>query len=289
MGFGKEWSTDERLTDWYRLAHHMADDAGRCLVDWFGRAGAQLKRDGSFVTEADLAVDQLVHEAVRAHQPDHALLSEEGSQVYQGQTYTWVVDPLDGTTNFANGLVYWGFSLALLQEGEPVLGVLEFPLLRQRFAAIRGQGAWLDDRLLTVTAPHELHGNHFFATDTRAYRSLDIMVRPKPRILGSAAYDLAAVASGTVVAAIETLPKIWDVAAAWLIVKEAGGVIAPLLAGAEPFPMQPGRDYAEWVVPVLAAANQVIWQSFRDAIHIKPGTERLAQRLAAQGWVLDLA
>lgn len=245
-----------------------------------------LKRDGTIVTEADLDVDRLVREAVHSRFPDHALLTEESTQVYEGAVATWVVDPLDGTNNFANGLSHWGVSLALLHGGEPVLAVLDFPLLGQRFAAVAGQGAWLNGQPLHIPRASELHANQFFIVDARGYRNLDVSVLFKARLLGSAAYDLAAVAAGLAVAALETLPKIWDIAGAWLVVCEAGGMIASLFEGPPVFPLQPHVDYAEQVFPVLAANSPEAWQLMKAGIQLKPGAERLKRRLQTQGWTI---
>jgi myo-inositol-1(or 4)-monophosphatase len=275
------------LTELSAFAEELADRASQRLVAWFGRVQPHIKGDGSLVTQADEEVDRLIHMAVQDRYAQHGVLSEELSLVYQGAEYTWVVDPLDGTTNFANGLQYWGTSIALLYLGRPVLGVLDFPLLGQRYFARDGDGAWLNGKKLRVVASREVHENQFYFTDARGCRHLEFRIPPKPRVLGSAAYDLAGVAAGTAVACLEILPKVWDLAAAWVINQEAGAIVAPLLEGSTLFPLQPGTDYAERVYPVLAAASTEIWQLVRDNISLKPGRKRLAERLAAQGWVLD--
>ncbi len=266
----------------------MADEAALRLLRWFGSATASTKYDGSFVTEADLEVDHFIRDAVLTRYPSHSLLTEESSQVFEGAEFTWVVDPLDGTNNFANGLPLWGVSIALLQHGQPLLGVLDFPTIRQRWSAVRGHGAVWNSRPLHVQPPAELHGNHFCLIDARSFRLVDFAIRPKARLLGSAAYDLAAVSSGVAVACCELLPKIWDIAAAWLVLSEAGAAVAPLFAGPPIFPLQPGVQYADLAFPLLAAADPAIWQTLRGGIHLKPGSQRLAQRLQSQGWILEL-
>jgi myo-inositol-1(or 4)-monophosphatase len=230
----------------------------------------------------------LIYRGVASQYPSHGLLSEESTLVYHGAEYTWVVDPLDGTNNFANGLPLWGCSIALLQHGQPLLAVLDFPPIGQRYSALRGQGALWNGQPLRVQAPAELHGNDFFILDSRSFRLLDYAVRPKARLLGSAAYDLVAVSSGVAVACCELLPKIWDVAGAWLVLSEAGAVVAPLLSGVSVFPMQVGMDYTERVFPLLAAASPMVWQAMQAGIRIKPSSQRLVSRLRGQGWVVDL-
>lgn len=269
----------------WRFAHELADAAGKRLLAWFGKASAGTKRDGSVVTDADLEVDRLIHQAVAEAWPEHGVLSEEISQLYAGASYSWVVDPLDGTTNFASGLAHWGSSIALLHEHEPLLAVIDFPLLRQRFSAVRGQGAWLDAQPLIVQPPETLHGNQLFTTDSRAYRFLEVRLPVKARILGAAAYDMAAVAAGVAVACMETTPKVWDLAAAWLVARESGAVAGTLFDGPPVFPLIPGQDHGRRVYPLLVAASQELWQRFRANVYLRPGTERLVQRYIEQGWV----
>jgi myo-inositol-1(or 4)-monophosphatase len=272
----------------WHFAETLADEAARRLLSWFGRATASTKYDGSFVTQADLDVDRFIHQAVGSHYPRHGVLTEETSPSYRGDEFTWVVDPLDGTNNFANGLPVWGCSIALLHEGRPLLAVLDIPPPGQRASAVRGQGAVWNGRALSVQPPTEVHGNHFFIIDSRGFRLLEFSLPPKTRLLGSTAYDMAAVSRGMAVACCELLPKIWDIAGGWLVLSEAGATVAPLLPGASVFPLQPGMDYAERVFPLLAAASTPIWDSMRTGIHFKSGSDRVDRRLKEQGWKVDL-
>jgi myo-inositol-1(or 4)-monophosphatase len=281
-------ATNAELASYHDFAHGLADEAGQRLRRWFGKTTASTKFDGSFVTEADLEVDRFIQQTLAKVYPNHGLLSEESSLVYRGDEFTWVVDPLDGTNNFANGLPLWGCSIALLHHGQPLLAVLDFPPIGQRYSAVRGQGARWNGQPLHVHAPAEMHGNDFFVLDSRSFRLLDFGVRPKARLLGSAAYDLVAVSSGVAVACCELLPKIWDLAGAWLVLAEAGATVAPLLSGVSVFPMQAGMDYTERVFPLLAAASPAIWQTMQAGIRIKPTSQRLISRLQEQGWVVDL-
>lgn len=274
-------------TEFLDFACTMADAAAERLLDWFGRATSTTKRDGTLVTQADLEVDGLTHELIGSRYASHGVLSEETSLIYEGNEYTWVIDPLDGTTNFANGLSYWGTSIALLHHGEPMVGLMDFPLLGQRFEAMRGHGATMNGRVLQVRPSRALHSNLFFTTDSRAFRYLDIDVDLKPRILGSAAYDLAAVAAGMSVACVQTTPKVWDLAAAWLVDRESGVTIAPLLEGPTLFPLQQGQDYTGRVFPVLAAIDEDLWQRIRRSIRIRAEARPRARHLEAQGWRIN--
>ncbi|MER2597978.1 MAG: inositol monophosphatase family protein [Caldilineales bacterium] len=266
------------------FAHQLADEAAVQLRTWFGRATTSIKADGSFVTEADLAVDRAVRAALAARYPHHALLSEETTRSYQGSDWTWVIDPLDGTTNFANGLPIWGSSIALLFQGEPVLGLLDFPLLGQRFSAQRGLGAHFNGQALHCPPQAALHNNQFLIMDTRSVRRLHISAPPKVRVLGSAAFDLAAVSRGVAVGCFELLPKIWDIAAVWLILQEADAHPGLLFPGPDLFPLLVGADYSERIFPLLAAASADHWHELRAAIHFTEHSGPLLALLAAQGW-----
>jgi len=266
------------------FAHHLADEAAGLLRAWFGRATPSAKADGSFVTEADLAVDRAVRAALAQRYPEHALLSEETTRNYTGAKWTWVVDPLDGTTNFANGLPIWGSSIALLHHGEPALGMLDFPLLGQRFSALRGGGAFFNGGPMQCPPARALHNNQFLITDTRSARRLSISAPSKLRVLGSAAFDLAAVSRGVAVGCCELLPKIWDIAAVWLILQEAGAYVAPLFSGPALFPLQAGLDYTDRLFPLLAAADADRWRELHATIRFTDNSRQWLDFLATQGW-----
>ena len=108
----------------------------------FGRAAAELKPDGTLVTACDLWSDRTIVQGLQALYPNEGILSEEGDRHLPATSAFWVVDPLDGTTNFAAGIPYWSISLARFQGGRPVLGILEVPPLGLRMIAKAGLGAW---------------------------------------------------------------------------------------------------------------------------------------------------
>jgi myo-inositol-1(or 4)-monophosphatase len=235
----------------------VAEAAGQILTDHFGRVTAHRKDDGTLVTAADHAADQYITAAITATYPNHAILSEERDTHYSpAARYTWVIDPLDGTTNFAHGLPLFGVSIALLQDGLPIVGVLCFPLIHETYHARAGGGAFCNGARLTTDPTALPDSQNFLMQCTRTPRRYTIQSPLKPRILGSAAYHLAAVATGTALAAVEATPKVWDLAAACLIVQEAGGVIRGL---SQPrlFPLAPiARDYQIIPMPLVAAANE---------------------------------
>ncbi len=271
------------------FANELADEAGRRLLHWFGKTTASTKPDGSFLTEADLDVDRYLTEAIQARFPQHGILSEENDHTFAGREYTWILDPLDGTNSFANGLLIWGTSIALLRDGKPLLGLLDCPRIGQRFQAGRGRGAWLNGKKLQISPTGALHENQFITMGARVFQHLELQLPLKPRVFGAGAYELVMVASGSAVASLQFRLKIWDVAAAWPIVQEAGGTVGALFDGPAIFPLTPGKDYVSFDLPVIFATDPDLWQQVRAAMRSGPGAQGLKQRLAEYGWAVDLA
>ncbi len=194
------------------------------------------------VTETDLASERLIVDAIRARFPDHAILSEEGLGTLQsaaGETpCLWLVDPLDGTVNYAHGYAIWGVSLALAEWGQVVLGVTYDPLHDEAFWAERGQGAWCNGERLCVSTAEALR-QALVATGF-AYRRATLVdnnlaefgaVMPcvqGVRRAGAAVLDLAHLAAGRLDAYWEMHLQPWDWATGWLLIEEAGGVVTDL-------------------------------------------------------------
>ena len=240
----------------------ISRQAGQLLLEYYDSSHlhARTKKDQSIVTEADLATDRLIAQAIQEQYPEDRILSEEQNTKFVTTDHApsplvWVVDPLDGTTNFSLGLHYWGVSLARLMDGWPQTAVLYFPRIDELYYAQQGQGAYLNERPLHVNTFEATSLQPFFACCSRTYRQYRVSIPYKTRILGSAAYTFCAVGRGTAILGFEATPKIWDLAAAWLIVREAGGVIETH-NGSQPFPIQAGVDYARKNFPTLAAATR---------------------------------
>lgn len=253
------------------FAIDLALQAGALLLDYFrsGSLNPSLKGDRTVVTLADVASDRLIGAAIRAVYPDDLILSEESNPAYHPAPgpapAVWVVDPLDGTTNFSLGLHFWGVLLAHLVDGAPDTSVMYFPLLDELYVAQRGAGAYFNDQPLHVQPPSALSPLSFFACCSRTHARYRVSIPYKTRILGSTAYTLCAVARSIALIGFEATPKIWDLAAPWLLLHEAGGQIEtydPLA----PFPLQPQVDYARQSFPILAAATPELIQRARQQI-----------------------
>jgi myo-inositol-1(or 4)-monophosphatase len=249
-------------------ARRIVDDAEQLLLQGYGKVTAARKSDGSLVTETDHAVDQFITTQLAAAFPAHAILSEERNTEYDPSAdLTWVIDPLDGTTNFARGLPIWGVSVALLYRGLPLLGLLNFPSLHEIYEASYQRGAVLNGRPLATAADSHTTDQHFLMLCTRTPRRYTIDTPLKPRILGSAAYHIASVANGSALAGIEATPKLWDLAAALLILKEAGGSYQRLDNQQAIFPLAPvAAGYEQTSFPLLAAANDKILDELRKGV-----------------------
>ena len=246
----------------------LARQAGAFLLDAFAVSGthATFKADRSFVTHADVAVDHLITAAIQAQFPGEAILSEElHNSLSEVTPAMWIVDPLDGTTNFSLGLHVWGVLITRLQAGIPDMTVQYFPLLDELYTAQRGEGAWLNGKPIHTRPPDPAQPYGFFACCSRTHRRYQISIPYKPRILGAAAYSFCMLARGAALIGMEVSPKIWDIAGAWLLVQEAGGYIQPL-EGADPFPLAAGISYHQANFPTLGAATPDLLDGARTKI-----------------------
>ena len=245
------------IMDTLSFTTDLARQTGELLLEYFSPRGmkASFKPDRTVVTEADLEADRLISNAIRKNFPGDTLLSEElQTKATDSTNAVWVIDPLDGTTNFSLGLHYWGTSIARLVDGWPQVTALYFPLFDELYSAQVGKGATLNGEPLQTKSPGKSQPTSFFSCCSRTFRRYDVKVRYKTRILGAAAYTMCAVARGSAILGFEATPKIWDIAGGWLVVQEAGGVVETL-DGSEPFPIVPGQDYGKYNYPTLTAAT----------------------------------
>lgn len=240
------------------VVHEVCDALRPRLLAASGTTTVTAKADGTPVTSADYEADRALTEALSATFPDHAIVSEEAGTVWDGSPWSWVIDPIDGTSNFTAGIPYWCVSVALLHHGEPVYGCVDAPPIGARFEAVIGHGATRDGEPMSVRPAVDFRdgrNSHVPVVVTAGtIRRADRKVRLNPRILGSSALDLAMVAAGHVVAAYQRVPKVWDIAAGALLVREAGGVYVsldpPLL------PMRRGVDQERTAAAGVAGPDE---------------------------------
>ncbi len=196
---------------------NWARQAGRIARAGFEQAVASTKSDHTLLTPTDLEIERFLVEHLAARYAEHAIMSEEGARKNSNSSYTWVIDPLDGTTAFVRGLPIWGIALGLLYEGTPLLGVFYLPLLDDMTCAWPGQNA-----VPTVCRTWE-HGG-FLATSMAAHADFDIAVR-RTCAMGSITANLIYTARGTATAAFIPKAYVWDLAAGAAILAQHGGVL----------------------------------------------------------------
>jgi myo-inositol-1(or 4)-monophosphatase len=244
------------IEDRLSAAIEAATLAGEELLAFFaeGSNGGEIKADRTLVTKADHKADQIIQSYLKEQFPGDGILSEEGSTIYPPTKHVWIIDPLDGTVNFSRGLHYWGISIAHLVDGQPQNGAVYFPLSDELFTASKGKGAHFNGNRLTIQEDPGEDLFPLFVHCSRMHQRYEVRMKYKKRSLGAAAYHLCLVAKKTAILAFESTPRIWDFAASWLIIEEAGGAIKT--QGAEdPFPAQPGLDYGNEPIPILAARS----------------------------------
>ncbi len=244
------------------VASTTAQRVGAQLLLDFGHVQGLEKADGSLVTLSDEWADREIRSSILAAFPDHAVLSEEAEHGFTDAEWTWIIDPLDGTTNFTRGIPLWGISIGLLYKGMPIFGYVYFPPVNQSFygfwAGNTGldlpAGAFSDGRAIYVSYDKP-SSNHFFSFCARSLQVWQPGFPCKVRMLGVATYNFLAVAAGVSLGGVEATPKIWDIAAVWAIVHAAGGVWISLRD--EPsFPAVVGRDYGSYAMPSLVVGKQ---------------------------------
>lgn len=218
------------------LMGQAVDKAVASLLDDASRLHALVidsKGKGDLVSEADRKSERIIIEHLQQARPDWGFLGEEGGRIVGADPrFCWIIDPLDGTSNFLQGLPLWNVTIALEKDGQVVAGMTYNPITQERFHAIRGEGFFKNDKRINKQQDREMNledalvlldlGHHCVG-DTKQKIMRDISEQARTvRILGSGALSLAYVAMGSFDAAIHTYPLPWDLAAGFLFVEEAG-------------------------------------------------------------------
>ncbi|WP_242217879.1 inositol monophosphatase family protein [Shinella zoogloeoides] len=244
--------------------------AGKSLARDFGEVQnlqVSLKGPGDYVSQADRKAEKIIREELMKARPTYGFLGEESEEIAGTDgAHRWIVDPLDGTTNFLHGIPCFAVSIALERNGEIVAGVVLNPATDELFTAERGGGAFLNDRRLRVAArknlsdavigcgmPHLGRGNHgkYLIELRHAMGEVAGMRR-----LGAAALDLAYVAAGRFDGFWERDLAEWDMAAGILLIREAGGYVSDLDGGTAMFD-----------TGTIVAGNEYIHKALREVLH----------------------
>ena len=270
--------------DLLRVAERAARAGAEVLCAHFRQGSLEVREKGEndFVTSADRASEAAILEVIRGAFPDHSILAEEaGHSAGDAPEHQWVVDPLDGTNNFLQGLPVFCVSVACQRHGEPVAGVVLDPLGGNLFAARRGCGATWNGRPMRVSRRPGLDGA-FLATGYpfRAHSALDLYLRAFREVFlrtrairrcGAAALDLAYTAAGVYDGFFEFRLSPWDIAAGVLLIEEAGGRVSDLDGGAGYF----GSGN-------LVAGPEGVWRELRAAVARHAGEAALDEHAPIQ-------
>ena len=255
-------------TDRLRAVAFEAVKAAGSLLLNFSRTGFRIERKNpiNLVTDADHAAEQCILDHIRAHFPTHRTLAEErGVDAEAPSRYRWIIDPLDGTTNFAHGFPVYAISIGVESDGELVLGVVYDPVRDELFSAEAGRGALMNGQMITVSETAQLEAALMvtgFAYDIRdtPNNNLDHFARfalkaQGVRRTGSAALDLCYVSAGRFDGFWEVKLSPWDMAGGVVILREAGGRVTDFH----------GRAHSIYQ-PELVASNGLIHDEMLDVI-----------------------
>ena len=221
----------------------------------FGNISAKNKEDGSLITSCDLWSNKTIVDGLSSIAPEEGVLSEEGDKSIPNTKAYWVVDPLDGTTNFAAGIPYWSISIARFVDGRPQSSFLIIPTLKKKFVSIKGKGVWLNNQKIDPK-----QNNHKSECISLCSRSIKILQKNpnsvfpgKIRLLGVSSLNLTSVAMGQTFGAIESTPKIWDIAAAWLLLEELNCYVHWLET--DPLNLVAGQNLSDVNFPLIACRS----------------------------------
>ncbi len=226
------------------IARRTAISAGKIILRYYenlDRITINSKRANDLVSDVDLQVEQEIVQSLRRSYPEHAILSEESGTLAGDAEHQWLIDPLDGTTNYLHGLPFFCISMAYLYRQRLEIGLVYDPLREEFFTASRGQGAQLNGRRMRVTAHSQLNGAlvstgmpPWISGQQHSIMAMISDVVQQGGILrrnGAAALDLSYVAAGRLDGFWETHLNPWDVAAGTLLVQEAGGLVGDYQGG----------------------------------------------------------
>jgi myo-inositol-1(or 4)-monophosphatase len=201
-----------------------AEKASRALIRDFGeveKLQVSIKGPNDFVSNADLKAEKIIIEELKKARPYYSIISEEeGSEINKDKNNTWIIDPIDGTTNFLHGIPHFAISIALKFGDEIVSGLIYDPIKNEMFYAEKDNGAFFNNQRIRVSKKRDL-SSCLFATGGEQKNQINLSIRKS----GSAALDMAYIAAGRYDGYFQNDLNLWDIAAGIIIIKEAGGMI----------------------------------------------------------------
>lgn len=258
------------MEDYVRVAHAAAEAAGRLQMERLGNLNSiDYKSAFNIVTDVDQAAEKEIIRIIRETFPADAILGEESGAHETGSARRWLIDPIDGTTNYAHAYPFFCVSIGFEADGQMIFGVVFNAFSREKFWAHKGKGAWLNDKQIRVSSIASLNESLLatgFPPDSKNARLANMIefqhitdISHGVRRDGSAALDLAYVACGRIEGFWEFKLAPWDLAAGTLIVQEAGGKITSVEGGS--FDMNSGHVLAtndlihDQVIEAIAASR----------------------------------
>jgi myo-inositol-1(or 4)-monophosphatase len=236
-GISQNKSTnDDQCRAMLNVAKDAARAAGLLALQKMNEADGRIKAGTELVTQVDSLCQSQIIEHIRKHYPDHGFLGEESNdggclKIPPSGTdrFWWIIDPIDGTNNYAHKLPVFGVSIGVMHSGYPVAGVIYEPVSDSMFTAYRGASAMLNDQCITVS-DEQVSRFASIVVDTNFEVNLkpslvDLMLKTRFRNLGAATLHMAYVANGSFIGCILTGPKLWDIAAGAIILECAGGIL----------------------------------------------------------------
>jgi myo-inositol-1(or 4)-monophosphatase len=250
------------LTDLDAL-REIVRKAGELALSYYGRVTPSEKPDQSFVTEADKAVEDFLRSELARCFPGVEVLGEEVESGVE-KDVAWVVDPIDGTANFVAGVPIWAVSVGLVEHGTPTMGAVYYPAFGELYIAQKGKGAWLSDRgtrdmaqmrRIFARRDNQIRHDDLLGLSTLSIKRMKVNLPCKVRSLGTAVACFTFVAKGSFIGGVLTDNRVWDIAAGWIIAKEAGADVIYLLTGE---PIEKLALNREQLPPQLVAPPQFI-------------------------------
>jgi myo-inositol-1(or 4)-monophosphatase len=251
-----------------------ATEAGAAVLKQFFEGEFKVSnKEGvnNLVTEADHAAEKSIFKVIQESYPEHYILSEETGEIVQESSYKWIIDPIDGTVNFANNIPICAVSIGLEHEGKMIMGAVYNPIMNEFFFAEKGQGAWLNNKQIFVSLKTEVETSclvtgfpyTYLDTPNGPLQVFDRLIRKgiPVRRLGSAALDLCWVAAGRFDGFYEHKLNAWDSAAGFLIVEEAGGKVTDLKGN-------PYNPYLPGIIATNSKIHEKLIKWVNDEIYI---------------------
>ncbi|MBN2014799.1 MAG: inositol monophosphatase [Candidatus Altiarchaeota archaeon] len=214
-----------------------AREAGRIQLEKYGKVSLKYKKDKTIVTEADVESEERIIAILKKDFPDYSILGEESGLTRTSSDYMWVIDPLDGTTNYSVQNPFFDVSIALTRKSEPIMGVVYYPSQDEMFYAEKGRGAYMNDERIKVSNKEKIEESVLtfcHASDRESVEKMSNVWRtwkllnPKVRQIGAGALEMAYVACGRTECFLMIKMNSWDVAAGTVLIREAGGKVTDL-------------------------------------------------------------